>query len=62
MNCPHCQIQMIAVEYRGTSEDYDGISEFTCPTCGRRYGRWTGRELKPDELEPRYGRLPTEPS
>jgi hypothetical protein len=43
------------VEYRGTSQDYDGASEMVC-TCGARFGRWTGKLLMPGELERRYGR------
>ncbi len=43
------------VEYRGTPEDWDGISEWVCETCGRRWGRWTQRELNDGEIEKRYG-------
>lgn len=45
----------IALQYRLTAEDYDGTSEWVCDKCGRRWGRWTGKELKDGELEPRYG-------
>ena len=34
---------------------YDGISEFRCQDCGFRIGRWSGRELKGDDYERRYG-------
>ena len=40
-------------------ERYDGVSEYIClaeSTCGYRVGRWTGKELKPGFIEPRYGR------
>lgn len=53
-SCP-CGGEYIGVEYRGTPEDYDGISEWRCEQCGKRVGRWTGKELKEDELEPRFG-------
>jgi len=38
-------------------EMYDGISEWRCEECGTRYGRWSGKELKENESENRYGRL-----
>jgi len=54
--CPNCKSQNIeAVEYRGTSQDYDGTSEYRCLLCGQRTGRWTGRALGEGELEPVYG-------
>jgi len=34
---------------------YDGISEFRCQDCGFRIGRWSGRELKGDDYERKYG-------
>lgn len=43
------------IEYRGTSEDYDGVSEYECLKCGERRGRWTGKILLDGEIEPRYG-------
>lgn len=54
MNCPECQAPMVAVQYRMTTEDYDGTSEYAC-ACGVRIGRWTGNRLADGELEPRYG-------
>jgi len=51
----HCGKPMIGIEYRYTEHDYDGISEKRCSVCGKRFGRWTGKELKGDELEPVYG-------
>jgi rubredoxin len=44
--------RLIGVQYQG---GYDGVSEWRCPSCGYREGRWSGRELTGDELEPRYG-------
>lgn len=57
MTCPDCGKPMVSVEYRGTSEDYDGTSEYACPTdgCGVRIGRWTGQRLTTGQIEPRYG-------
>ena len=55
MTCPDCKAQMVSVEYRLTTEDYDGTSEYAC-ACGVRIGRWTGNRLADGELEPRYGR------
>ncbi len=34
---------------------YDGISEYNCQDCGYRQGRWSGKQLKDNELENRYG-------
>ena len=36
---------------------YDGISEIQCQEdgCKARFGRWSGKELKEGELEPKYG-------
>lgn len=53
--CGH-KDSLCAVEYRGTTEDYDGTSEWRCETCGRRWGRWSGRELTGTQIEGRYGR------
>lgn len=44
--------RVIGVEYQG---GYDGVSEWICPDCGRREGRWTGKVLGEGEIEPRYG-------
>lgn len=54
-NYTHFQRGPIGVEYRSTTEDYDGVSEWECPDCKTRWGRWTGKVLKEGELEPRYG-------
>lgn len=61
MNCPECDKPMVCCEYDYTSpEHYDGVSEFQCaeghPVI--RIGRWTGRRLGPDEIEPRFGGRP----
>lgn len=56
-NCPNCHsTQLLGTEYVGTTEDYDGVSEFQCLDCFSRWGRWTGRKLLRDEIERRYGR------
>jgi hypothetical protein len=48
--------QVIGVEYDYTSpERYDGVSEWRCPRCGRREGRWTGKVLAEGEFEKRFG-------
>ena len=36
------------VEYQG---GFDGVSEWVCPDCGRREGRWSGRVLADGETE-----------
>lgn len=46
---------IIGVEYQG---GYDGVSEWRCPDCGRREGRWSGKVLEDGETEPRYGGQP----
>jgi DNA-directed RNA polymerase subunit RPC12/RpoP len=54
--CKKCgSTNIILMQYMMTTEDYDGISEIKCNDCGARIGRWTGKELKEGELEPRYG-------
>lgn len=53
--CKNCQSAVVMIEYRGTSEDYDGVSEYECLKCGERRGRWTGKILLDGEIEPRYG-------
>ena len=52
---------MWIIQYRGTSEDWDGHSEYKCiDGCNTRIGRWSGKELKDEELEPRNLRLKKE--
>jgi hypothetical protein len=55
--CPVCGQSglIMGVEYRGTAEDYDGVSEWRCAGCGTRWGRWSGKILTGDEIERRYG-------
>lgn len=56
MECKFCgSHDTLGREYQLTPCDYDGISEWECLTCHRRWGRWSGRELVADQLEPRYG-------
>lgn len=48
--------RVIAVEYSYDSPNrYDGVSEWRCPDCGRREGRWSGRVLEDGEEELRFG-------
>lgn len=48
--------RVIGVEYDYRDpHHYDGVSEWQCPDCGYREGRWSGQELVGDEAEPRYG-------
>jgi hypothetical protein len=48
--------RVIGVEYAyGSPERYDGVSEWRCPDCGYREGRWTGKPLADGETEPRFG-------
>ena len=56
MKCNDCGEYMCGVQYRGTPEDHEGVSEWQCPKCKRRVGRWTGNVLEQGECEPRYGR------
>lgn len=47
---------IIGVEYPyGHPDRYDGISEWRCPACGAREGRWSGKTLAEGETEPRRG-------
>ncbi len=57
--CPACSFVglMHAIEYAYTDPNrYDGISEWRCPDCGTRIGRWTGRVLTEGMSEPPFGR------
>lgn len=50
-------VRCIGIEYSYDSPDhYDGISEYCCPDCGRREGRWTGKVLRDGESEPLFGK------
>ena len=56
MQCPQCGRQLVGVEYHVSDPDhYDGVSEWWCPNCGYRRGRWSGILLGEGETEPRYG-------
>lgn len=61
--CPHCDADWApnngphGIEYAYDHPDrYDGVSEWSCPACGCRWGRWTGTVLGLGETEPRFGR------
>jgi len=44
------------VEYGyGSPHHYDGVSEWKCPDCGTRVGRWSMKILKEGEREKPYG-------
>lgn len=56
--CQDCktEVTVVCVEYDHNSpERYDGTSEYQCGDCGRREGRWTGKQLAEGEVEKRYG-------
>ena len=56
--CPKCKSKnIVGVEYRLTTEDYDGVSHWECVKCGYRQGRWSGKELKDGELEKKSERF-----
>lgn len=50
LSCPTGGSRVIGVEYQGV---YDGVLEWRCPVCGRREGRFTGKELKDGEIPER---------
>lgn len=58
--CKKCGSEnIVMVEYSWDSlEHYDGISEIRCNNCGARTGRWSGKILKDNEMERRYGGEP----
>lgn len=46
--------RIIGIEYPHTSPNHwDGVSEWLCPDCGRRKGRFSGKALADDEEERR---------
>jgi hypothetical protein len=48
---------IVMVQYHWESKNhYDGVSEYKCTNCGYRQGRWSGKELKDNEEETRYGK------
>lgn len=54
--CGHTLESMMMVEYAYDNPcRYDGVSEYWCKPCDRRWGRWTGKELKGTEHEPPDG-------
>ncbi len=58
--CPSCKGDVTdnlhGLQYEpGHPEEYDGISEWHCPYCGYREGRWTHQELLEGQSEPRFG-------
>lgn len=55
--CKKCgSKKIIMVEYDLIHPDhFDGVSEIVCKDCGVRIGRWSGKELKESETEPRHG-------
>ncbi|MCR4280837.1 MAG: hypothetical protein NUV88_00685 [Candidatus Kaiserbacteria bacterium] len=57
--CQKCGSEnIVMVEYGyGHPEHYDGVSETMCNDCKARFGRWSNKELKEGEWEPRGGRF-----
>ena len=55
--CVDCGTEgLIGIEYDWTTrESYDGISEWECPACGSRRGRWTGEKIPDGYVESRFG-------
>jgi len=52
MPCPKCGEEMVGVEYNYPNPNaYDGISEWQCPACQYRKGRWSGKELAEGQWE-----------
>lgn len=50
--CPYCHGEMIGVEYSYDSPyHYDGISEWDCLKCNKRFGRWSKKVLGENEYE-----------
>lgn len=46
---------LIGVQYSYPNpEHYDGVSEWNCPHCGVRWGRWSGKILGEGESEKRF--------
>lgn len=56
--CAGCEHTVMALAHQygyDHPEHYDGTSEYQCPRCGRREGRWTGAVLTLGGTEPRFG-------
>lgn len=50
--------RFIGVEYGyGHPDHYDGVSEWNCPDCGCRWGRFSGQILKDGKFESRNARF-----
>lgn len=58
--CPKCNAnlkdghstRLIGIEYpMNNPYRYDGVSEWYCPDCGYREGRWSRKSLQDSELE-----------
>lgn len=48
---------VVGVQYSDASDAYyDGVSEWKCPACEIRWGRWSGRVLAPGEVEMPFSR------
>lgn len=53
----HAERKAEGVMYPDDHPDhFGGISEFRCPVCGRREGRWTRKALADGEFEPKFGK------
>lgn len=52
---PDHKITLVEYSWRSPNH-YDGASEIKCHDCGKRYGRWTKKELGRGEEEPPYGK------
>ena len=56
MTCDCDEKHAMGIEYDMLHpEYYDGVSEWYCQKCGKRWGRWSGKELAKGESEPRFG-------
>lgn len=54
---PHYYSRRVGVEYSYDHPGrYDGVSEWRCPDCGVRVGRWSGRVLRDEDFERPFGR------
>lgn len=56
--CARCDAAVLAIGeiYADDHpEHHDGVSEWRCPRCGRREGRWSGRILTGGSSEPLLG-------
>tara|TARA_R110000850_G_scaffold208918_1_gene334957 strand:- start:2198 stop:2398 length:201 start_codon:yes stop_codon:yes gene_type:complete len=55
-DCPEKSLMNVQYNYKH-KERYDGVSEITCLECKKRVGRWSGKVLKDNEFENRFGRI-----